>query len=157
MMEAIAGFFVGLTVSWWFWIPLMGAILFLDYQELRGGFSGFGMLLGIAALWALFSVITFHLWYLLLYPVIGFAWSLWRYKRFVATRLKSVDPSEDMRFVRDNLGIQNQAGRVAYWILMWPTNMIVNVFADVWDTLIHVLQVRLAGLFNSILEREISK
>lgn len=163
-MEGIVGFLLGVTISWWFWIPLSILLLVCDYRELRGDYSGWGYILAFVALIAISVNITLQWWYFVLYPFVGLAWSMWRYKRYVNFKIKQAmeeneryDEEINREALRSQLSIVRQSDRVAYWILLWPSNMIVNVFADVWDVLVEQLKTRLARIYNSILDGEMSK
>lgn len=163
-MEGIVGFLLGVTISWWFWIPLSILLLVCDYRELRGDYSGWGYILAFVALIAISVNITLQWWYFVLYPFVGLAWSMWRYKRYVNFKIKQAmeeneryDEEFNREALRSQLSIVRQSDRVAYWILLWPSNMIVNVFADVWDVLVEQLKTRLARIYNSILDGEMSK
>jgi hypothetical protein len=123
-------------------------------------YSGWGFLLAIVALVAISVNITMHWWYFVIYPVIGFAWSIWRYKKYVAYKLSLVDAGNtygDLERIKRGLSIAQQGERVVYWILLWPTNMLVNVFADVWDFTLDLVKVRLASIYNRILDGETNK
>lgn len=168
-MEFITGFVVGLISSYWF---LGIAICFLVVSEFHE--SGFTYLLYatvVAGVMIAFDL-SFNPWLLVAYIPIGIVWSLWRYRKFVAQKatelLRYNEVRRDSR--RDSMGgnelteaqisslsIQGNIDKATYWILFWPTNMLIHLTQDLWEAFGTFIKTKLAHLYDGIRNAELEK
>ncbi|MEM1191516.1 MAG: hypothetical protein AAGI72_23495 [Pseudomonadota bacterium] len=158
-MEVIPAFLLGVLVSPWFFGGAMLLLLISEYHE-----SGWTYLLFViaAASLMLLTGVRPQWWWLPTYPIVGLLWSFWRYRRFVAYRLehrtKTVFGNErSVDDVVEECAINKNLDRAAYWILFWPTNMVVHATRDLWDLLIEFIKTKLAHLYQEIQDAEVEK
>ena len=159
-MDTLAAFFLGVLSSYWFLGLSFLFLLVYEYKE--SGVAYMFFLLTTLCLIVIFNI-TIPGWTLLAYLPIGFAWSLWRYKKFVAKKLAiNYEYAErnnlELSGINERqLTVKENLDRITHWIMLWPINMMMHLSADLWEAVGSFITNRLSNVYNSILQTEKSK
>ena len=147
-MDFILGFLFGYVFTYPCFIGLfILGIIFEAYEAHSWAvFSGIVAATSAYFLWQV-DVATI-LEFVLCYFVIGFVWSIWRYKRHAMDIIEqNKEASEFSRLeALRYLHPTKMLSQITTWVLIWPLSMIESVTGD----LIKLIQTAISKFFNGI-------
>lgn len=126
-------FLLGVLLSPYLLLLAFVCAFAFEYKDGHGA-SLFWSLVTIPLAYVFFNPTLDPLWgYVVVYPIIGFAWSLWRWKRHIRSVVQRHKRSKTYRgktgAMEDVNPIENKT-RIAHWILAWPISFLVNILSD---------------------------
>lgn len=95
------------------------------------------------------------------YFIFGFAWSIWRYYRYVSAAVEKIQ--NDCNHVDLCLkGIawyepNRMLGTLTTWVLIWPFSMAENVLGDVVKLVKTVISTFFRGVYHKIYENAVNE
>ena len=145
MISGLVGFVLGALLSWQFLLILLFIGIIAEHIDAHG----FALFVTIAA--AVIAAFYFKFSFLQLsigavvYLAAGIAWSFWRYKRYVQTKIQAIHEQTsitsassdfDKRVVVNAIGRlapSQNVSRLSQWIIIWPLSFVENVTSDLID------------------------
>lgn len=149
-------FFFGLITGYMLnWIALSGLIILAVFFEAMECTTTALLVTAAAAFVAylFFQVPPHHIAYgAAAYALIGVAWSMWRYKRYLQEKVTPDMLSSEMR----SLSPKAMAGHIVHWMIVWPISMASSVVGDVLVLAKTVVTKWLRSIYEGIYQGAVS-
>lgn len=160
MIDVVLAFLAGWFLSWPALIGLCVVGILFEHNEVRGGAVFTAIVAGITAFF-FFSVPLLDLAiYAALYMVIGFVWSFWRYRRFVAAKVayikENISDKERRKQKADELAPKNHIDTIVCWVIVWPFSAIENLTSDLIDGVTTLVKTTFKAIYNKIYTSAVS-
>lgn len=126
-MEFLLGLITGYLLNWMALSALVLVAVFFEALECTTTALLVTALAAVVA-YLFFQVPLPHVIYGSgVYALIGVAWSLWRYRRYVREKVPEAFSESDLRALAPG----RNAGRIVHWMVVWPVSMASNLVGDV--------------------------
>lgn len=158
-MDFLLGVFTGYFLTWPAFILMLVLGTIFEANNEHGVAVFFGILSAVIAYF------FFHIdpqtiaIYVGLYFVIGFAWSIWRYKRHAMSVVEqNKDATEsDRKYALRDLHPKQMLGTLTTWVFIWPFSMVENVTGDVIKLVQTTITTFLKGIYNRIYNQAVGQ
>jgi hypothetical protein len=160
-MEFLIGIFIGYIVTWPSLIVMLCLGILFEHRKAHEWALSIGILAAIVS-YIFFDVrltaitgaeIAAIAGYVGGYFVIGFLWSIWRYKRHATQIIKEYKALEKAEYAQKSLveylKPSNMLDTLTIWVIVWPFSVIENISGD----MINMVQTVIAKAFNGIYNR----
>lgn len=144
-MDFFMGLITGYFLNWFALSALVLLAVFFEAIDCPKTTVALTLLAGFVA-YLFFGVpLTYVLYGLVGYAVIGVAWSLWRYRRYVRAFVAKY-PNGDF----SKLAPAREAGRIVQWMLAWPVSMVSSITGDIIVVAKSLVTGWLRGIYEGI-------
>lgn len=156
MVDVVLAFLAGWFLNWY---GLIGLCLLGVIAEHNDG-RGFAVFMALVA-----SVVAFFFFNLTLadllivaggYMIVGFAWSFWRYRRFVVSEVEKINASDynqERKQLRvESLHPRNHVDTIVAWVIVWPFSAIENLIGDLITGITTLVTTTFKRAYQSIYE-----
>ena len=143
----------------WIWFASVLAILGVATAYSSTGLSVmFGLIFAGLWFWVNPAPVADVIIYGIIYLIVGAAWSVWRYRRYVQTQLKSVSMNTSIppefeiqeKYSVRELSPKNSTDRIVHWILIWPFSMIENLTRDMVHVVREFVRRGMSAIYNHV-------
>lgn len=154
MIDVVLAFLAGWFLSWPALIGLCVLGIFAEHNDGRG-FAVFVAIVTSVVAVLFFSVpLADAALYGVGYLAVGFVWSFWRYRRFVATKVAyikehTVDP-ERRKDQASTLAPKYHIDTIVAWVVIWPFSAVENLASDLIDGLTTLVKTTFKAIYHKI-------
>ena len=139
-MEFLIGLFTGYMLGWPSLVVLICLGIFAETCESHVWAVLLGIVTAVVAFFFFKVDFMSILGYALAYFIIGFAWSIWRYRRHASDVVAAHKDSDSIsqRYALKQLHPTEMLGKLTAWVIVWPFSIIENVTGD-FIKLVHTM------------------
>lgn len=152
MIDMVAGFLAGFLLNWYAFVALVIFGILAETNDSHKWATFFGIVLLAISYFFFHIPLETMAWGLGAYLLTGFGWSIYRYKRYVDTKVKAsmnADTKEKQRVIY-NMKPSNMLDKLTAWVIVWPFSVIENFVGDIVDAIQHVISKWLHGIYKKI-------
>jgi hypothetical protein len=159
-MEFITGFFVGYLANTIGIISLLIAALLFDILEATKT-TVFLLIAAFISAYLFFGVpINVLISAAIFYLTAGVFWSVWRYRRYVNSRMKAVAEYSTASARKDairELAPKYHTNKILYWMFVWPISAINSLIGDVIRMAITFVNTFFKNVYEALYQSAIDK
>ena len=150
-MEFLLGLATGYLLTWPGFIILLILGTIAESNDAHGIAAFFGIVAAVTAYFFFHIDPAIIAIYIGAYFVIGFGWSIWRYKRHALDVVEQEKRQSEYsrKLAIERLHPTKMLGTLTTWVFIWPFSMVENVSGD----LIKLVQTTITKFLKSIYHR----